>query len=89
MSKSWAYDMVWRPIRVLHKGESKVKTARYMDDELVIQKGVEFLMQGLGPLETLRFLNLPSESRMESVKRHQEWQKRLDKKQFLDDVFSG
>ena len=66
-----------------------MKTARYMDDELVIQKEVEFLMQGLGPLETLRFLNLPRESRVESVKRHQEWQKRLDKKQFLDDVFSG
>jgi hypothetical protein len=44
-------------------------------------------MKGLGPLETLRFLNLPRESRVDSVKRHREWQKHLDKKQFLDDVF--
>ena len=64
-----------------------MKAARYMDDALVIQKGVEFLMQGLGPLETLRFLNLPRESRVDSVKRHREWQKHLDKKQFLDEVF--
>jgi len=64
-----------------------MKAARYMDDALVIQKGVEFLMQGLGPLETLRFLNLPRECRVDSVKRHREWQKHLDKKQFLDDVF--
>lgn len=65
-----------------------MKAARYMDDELVIKKGVEFLLQGLGPMETLHFLNLPRESRVDGVKRHREWQKHLDKQQFLDDLFA-
>ncbi len=30
-----------------------MKIAKYMDEELVIQKGVNLLLDGLGPLETL------------------------------------
>lgn len=66
-----------------------MKALRYMDDAAVVQKGVDILMNALGPLETLRFLNLPRETRVDSVKRHREWQKHLDKKQFFDDVFTG
>lgn len=66
-----------------------MKALRYMDDAAVVQKGVDILMKALGPLETLRFLNLPRETRVDSVKRHREWQKHLDKKQFFDDVFAG
>jgi len=40
-----------------------MKTTKYLGDELVVQKGVELLLKGLGPLETLRFLNLPREKR--------------------------
>jgi hypothetical protein len=29
-----------------------MKAAQYRDDELVIQQGVELLLNGLGPLET-------------------------------------
>ena len=64
-----------------------MKAMQYRDDEIVIQKGVELLLNGLGPLETLRFLNFPREQRLESVKRHREWQTHLDKEQFFDDVF--
>ena len=66
-----------------------MKAARYMDDELVVKKGVELLVKGLGPVEALRFLNFPRERRIESVKRHREWQKTLDQKQFFDDMFAG
>ena len=66
-----------------------MKATKYMDDEIVIQKGVELLLKGMGPLETLRFLNFPRERRVDSVTRHREWQKHLDKKLFLDDVFGG
>jgi hypothetical protein len=66
-----------------------MKATKYMDDEIVIQKGVELLLKGMGPLETLRFLNFPRERRVDSVTRHREWQKHLDNKQFLDDVFGG
>jgi hypothetical protein len=64
-----------------------MRAIRYMDDETVIQKGVELLMHSLGPLETIRFLNLSREKKVDSVKRHREWQKQLDQKQFFDEVF--
>ena len=64
-----------------------MKAMQYRDDEVVIQKGVELLLNGLGPLETLRFLNLPRERRLESVKRHRDWQSHLDKDLFFDVVF--
>jgi len=64
-----------------------MRAAKYMDDEVVIQKGVELLMNGLGPLEAIRFLNLPREKRLDSVKQHRQWQAQLNKAPFLDDVF--
>lgn len=66
-----------------------MKAVRYMDDELVMKKGVELLINGLGPLETLRFLNFPREKRIETIKRHRDWQKNLDQKQFFDDLFEA
>ena len=66
-----------------------MKAARYMDDELVMKKGVELLINGLGPLEALRFLSFPREKRVETIKRHRAWQKNLDQKQFFDDLFAG
>lgn len=66
-----------------------MKAVRYMDDELVMKKGVELLINGLGPLETLRFLSFPSEKRVETIKRHRDWQRNLDQKQFFDDLFEG
>ncbi len=64
-----------------------MRAAKYLDDEVVIQKGVELLMNGLGPLEAIRFLNLPREKRLDSVKQHRQWQAQLNKAPFLDDVF--
>ena len=64
-----------------------MKAARYMDDELVVKKGVELLINGLGPMDALRFLNFSREHRIESVKRHRQWQKTLDQKKFFDDLF--
>ena len=66
-----------------------MKAVRYMNDEQVVQKGVELLINGLGPLEALRFINIPRKQRTESVKRHRVWQKNLDQQQFFDTVFSG
>jgi hypothetical protein len=66
-----------------------MKIAKYMDEELVIQKGVDLLMKGLGPLETLRFLNMSRKKRVDSIKQHRDWQSALNEKQFLDDVFAG
>lgn len=66
-----------------------MNAVKYMEEELVIKKGVDLLMKGLGPLEALRFLQLPSKKRVDSVKQHREWQSSLNAKQFLDDVFTG
>jgi hypothetical protein len=62
--------------------------AKYMDEDDVIRKAIEVLLKELGPIETIRFINMPRKKRIESVKRHREWQKQLDKEKFFDEVFS-
>lgn len=65
-----------------------MKTAKYMEEERVIRKGIEALMKELGPVETMRFMNIPRKKRLESVKRHRQWQKLLNKEEFLDEAFA-
>ena len=48
-----------------------------MDEETVIKRAVEALIKELGPVEALRFINMPKKKRVESVKRHRAWQKTL------------
>ena len=64
-----------------------MKAERYLADEVTIKKGIDVLIKELGPVEAMRFINIPRERRMESVKRHREWQKMLDKEHFFDEVF--
>jgi len=45
-------------------------------------------MKELGPIEASRFLTLPKKKRLESVKRHRQWQARLQKEEFFGRVFS-
>lgn len=65
-----------------------MKKTRYMDEEKIITKAINALYKELGPVETIRFLTLPKSKRIESVKRHREWQKTLDKDAFFDEVFA-
>ncbi len=65
-----------------------MKAVKYMDEETVIRKGIDLLVKGLGPVEAMRFMDIPRERRMESVKRHRDWQKHLNKEEFLNEVFS-
>lgn len=65
-----------------------MRTVKYMDEEAVIKKGMEALIKKLGPVEAIRFINIPRKKRMESVKRHREWQKLLKKEKFFDEVFT-
>jgi hypothetical protein len=60
---------------------------KYMDEEVVIKKVVEILLRELGPMETTRFFAMSGKRRMDSVRRHLEWQKKLDKDSFFNDVF--
>lgn len=65
-----------------------MNTAKYIDEERVIRRGVEALVRELGPIEAIRFLNIPRKKRIESVKRHRKWQSTLVKDEFYAAVFS-
>lgn len=65
-----------------------MKSVKYLDEEVVIKKAVEILVKELGPVETIRFINMPKKKRLESVKRHREWQKGLNKDRFFDEIFA-
>ncbi|OAG27045.1 hypothetical protein TH606_09150 [Thermodesulfatator autotrophicus] len=60
-----------------------------MDEDTLIRKSIKVLIDTLGPVKTIRFLNLPRKKRIESVKRHREWQKMLDKDKFFNEVFGS
>ncbi|MBI4357029.1 MAG: hypothetical protein HY559_04055 [Gammaproteobacteria bacterium] len=58
-----------------------------LNKEELIQKAIYILHQELGPIETYRFISMTTFQRMESVKRHHQWQEKLDKEVFFDEVF--
>lgn len=61
---------------------------KYMDEEIAIKKAVDVLIEKLGPVEAIRFIAMPKKKRIESVRRHKEWQDMLDKDKFFDEVFA-
>ncbi|MBU3981882.1 MAG: hypothetical protein KKG97_11260 [Proteobacteria bacterium] len=65
-----------------------MKAIKYMDEELMVKKAIKALIMELGPVEANRFINMPRKKRIESVKRHREWQKHMDKDRFFDQVFT-
>ena len=65
-----------------------MKAIKYMDEELLVKKAIKALIMELGPIEANRFINMPRKKRIESVKRHREWQKHLDKDRFFDQIFT-
>ena len=65
-----------------------MRTTKYMNEELMVKKGIKALIGELGPVEANRFINMPRRKRIESVKRHREWQKYLNKDKFFNKVFS-
>lgn len=65
-----------------------MRTVKYMNEEEAIKKGIEALIKELGPVEAIRFITTPKRKRIESVKRHREWQKMLSKDKFFNEVFT-
>ena len=61
---------------------------KYMNEEVVIKKAIEVLIKELGPVEAIRFINIPKKKRMEGIKRHRKWQNMLDKSMFFDEIFA-
>lgn len=64
-----------------------MSTIKYMDEEIVIKKAMKVLIKELGPVEAIRFINIPKKKRIESIRHHKEWQKLLNKDKFFDEVF--
>ena len=64
-----------------------MKGAKYMNEDTLIRKSIEVLMEKIGPVEAIRFINIPRKKRIESVRRHRQWQKMLDKNKFFDEIF--
>ena len=60
----------------------------YMAEEAVIERGIEALMGALGPIETARFLTMPSRRILDYVEWHRQWQEGLDLTTFLDEVLA-
>jgi len=59
----------------------------YLPEDEMIRRALDTLLAALGPVETTRFLALPQQERLNSVQRHRQWQDRLNKDQFFDQVF--
>lgn len=64
-----------------------MKASVFTDEEQLITKAVDVLVRELGLVEASRFLTLPRKKRMESVKRHRQWQAQLQQDEFFDRVF--
>ena len=65
-----------------------MKANLFIDEEQLVTKAIEVLVRELGPVEASRFLALPKKRRIESVKRHRQWQAQLKRDDFFDQVFS-
>lgn len=59
----------------------------YLSEETVVRRGVEALLEALGPAEANRFLALPRSRLDDYVEWHRHWQTGLDVQTFLDEVF--
>jgi hypothetical protein len=65
-----------------------MKPIKMLDEEAIVKRAIDVLMKELGPIETVRFITVPKKKRIESVKRHREWQKYLDKDHVFQEVFA-
>ena len=63
--------------------------SKLIDEDQLVDQAVQALLEKLGPVETARFLALPTKRRTESVQRHREWQANLDKDIFLNELFGS
>lgn len=66
-----------------------MKTSVFTDEDKLITKAIEILVKELGPVEASRFLTLSKKKRIDSVKRHRQWQAQLQKDEFFDRVFGA
>lgn len=59
----------------------------FINEDELFNKAIRLLTEKLGPLETSRFLSIANKKRIESVKRHQLWQSKLNKENLFKEIF--
>ncbi len=64
-----------------------MKLTKTVPDNDLMKKGIEILFRELGNVDAIRFLSIQRGKRVESVKRHRDWQQSLDKDTFFDEIF--
>ena len=64
-----------------------MKLTKTVPDNELMKRGIEILFRELGNVGAIRFLSIAREKRVESVKRHRDWQQTLDKDTFFDEIF--
>ena len=64
-----------------------MKESYFLNENKLLKEAIQALIDRLGPVETNRFLSLPVQKRIESVKRHHLWQSTLDKEKFFREMF--
>ena len=64
-----------------------MKLTKTVPDNDLMKKAIKILFRELGNVDAVRFLSIPREKRVESVKRHRDWQQTLDKDTFFDEIF--
>ena len=62
---------------------------KYITEEELVTRAISILLKELGPVETSRFITLPQKKRIESVKRHRDWQNTLNKDEFFRTLFEA
>lgn len=71
----------------MHKGGATMRPNEYINEEELLNKAISLLTEKLGALETSRFLSITNKKRLESVKRHRQWQSKLNKEKLFKEVF--
>ena len=44
-----------------------MKVAKYMDEDELIRKSIEVLMEKIGPVEAIRFINIPRKKELRAL----------------------
>ncbi len=66
-----------------------MKAHACLQEDGIVRRAIDTLLETLGLIETVRFLTLPSRRRLDSVMRRRRWQETLDKDRFFDRVFGA
>lgn len=66
-----------------------MKSSHVLDENMLVERGVDVLIKKLGPVDARRFISMTVNRRLESVKRHRNWQSNLDKTKFFNEMFAN